>query len=299
MIKNNSKRTLIFGSFFAITSTLLWAGNLTISRGINAHISPVTLSLVRWSIASIALLPFGIKPLFKQWENIKKNILYLFATAFLGIAFFNTLVYTAAKTTTAINLSIISITFPIFILMFSAIFYHEKINAQRTVGLVLVIVGTIYLTTKGNFQAIFVNKPVIGDLIMLIASIVFATYSIFLKNKPKELELIPLQLITFIIGTILLLPIYFLQNDDNLVIPLSLNMLGIYAYLGIFASVIAFISWNFAISLLGATKAGIIYYIIPIFSSILAFSFLNEKIAFYHFVCFGLILLGILLARKD
>ncbi len=290
---------MILGSLYAMIATFLWAGNLTISRGISAHISPISLSLIRWSIASIVLLPFGIKTLLKQWTIIKSNMLYLFVTAFLGIALFNTLVYTAGKTTTAINLSIISLTFPIFILIFSALFYHEKINAQRTIGLILVIIGTIYLTTKGNLQTIFTNKPVIGDLLMLLASIVFATYSIFLKNKPKKLELISLQLLTFLLGTIILLPIYLLQSNQNLIIPLSFNMLGIYAYVSIFASVIAFVSWNASISLIGATKASIIYYIIPIFSSILAFLFLNEKIVFYQFICFGLILVGILLARKD
>jgi drug/metabolite transporter (DMT)-like permease len=75
-------------------------------------------------------LPFALKPLIVEWDIIKEHIPYLSITSLLGITIFNTLIYFAGHTTTAINLSLISITFPVFIVILSRIFFRESITVN-------------------------------------------------------------------------------------------------------------------------------------------------------------------------
>jgi hypothetical protein len=93
------------GYLFAIGATALWSGNFIIARGLNESIPPISLAFWRWVVAVIVFLPFALKPLIAQRDVLKEHISYLAITAFLGITTFNTLIYLAGHTTTALNLS--------------------------------------------------------------------------------------------------------------------------------------------------------------------------------------------------
>jgi len=122
LINRLQNRQIILGCFFALGATAIWSGNFIIARGLNESIPPISLAFWRWVVAVVVFLPFALKPLIVEWDIIKENILYLSITSLLGITIFNTLIYFAGHTTTAINLSLISITFPVFIVILSRIF---------------------------------------------------------------------------------------------------------------------------------------------------------------------------------
>ncbi|MBT4643776.1 MAG: EamA family transporter, partial [Deltaproteobacteria bacterium] len=88
-------------------------------------------------------------------------------------------------TTTAMNLSLIAITFPIFILLISRILYKEIITIRKGVGITLVLIGVLVLITKGRISSLLSISFNIGDVWMLLASMIFAVYSILLKNRPE------------------------------------------------------------------------------------------------------------------
>lgn len=179
----------ILGYFFAIGATAFWSGNFIIARGLAESISPINLAFFRWVVAVVVFLPFALKPLIAEREILKNNLPYLLITSLLGITIFNTLIYLAGHTTTAINLSLISITFPIFIVIFSHIIFGELITINRGVGIILVIFGVVALISKGDFSRILSISFAIGDVWMLMAAIIFAIYSILLKHKPKQLSI--------------------------------------------------------------------------------------------------------------
>jgi len=133
-------------------------------------------------------LPLALKSLIAEREILKNNLPYLLITSLLGITIFNTLIYLAGHTTTAINLSLISITFPVFIVIFSRIILGELITLNRAVGIILVILGVVILISRGDFSRILSISFAIGDVWMLMAAIIFAIYSILLRHKPKQLS---------------------------------------------------------------------------------------------------------------
>ncbi|MCF6213526.1 MAG: DMT family transporter [Flavobacteriaceae bacterium] len=296
-MKNKLKNSpQLLGYFFAFGATAIWSGNFIIARGLNESIPPISLAFWRWFVAVIILFPFAIKNLIANRIIIRKNILYLTITAILGVTIFNTLIYLAGHTTTAVNLSLISISFPIFIIILSRIFYKEHITRYKAIGIVLVLIGVVLLISKGELSSLLSISFAIGDIWMLLAAIIFAIYTLLLKHKPKNLDLLTFQLSTFIIGLIFLFPFYIWENADTHHIQYEIKTILSILYVGIFASLSAYILWNSAVNKIGATNAGMIYYTIPLFSGFLAFIFLEESIGLLHFYSLVLIISGILTA---
>ncbi|MCK5912347.1 MAG: DMT family transporter [Desulfuromusa sp.] len=285
------------GYFFALAATAIWSGNFIIARGLSDNIPPVSLAFWRWVVAIIAFLPFALGPMLAERILLKKHIRYLSVTALLGITVFNTLIYIAGHTTSALNLSLISITFPIFIVLLMRIFYRELITIKKGVGICLVAVGVVQLITKGSPSILLDISFAVGDIWMLAAALTFAIYSIQIKRKPKELSVWAMQLSTFLLGLIFLLPFFLWESVATPDIQWSVTTIGSILYVGIFASLTAFVLWNKAIIAIGPTKAGMVYYTLPLFSGVLAYIFLQESISSLHFVCAGLIISGIFVAN--
>jgi len=287
------------GYVCAIGATAIWSGNFIIARGLTDSIPPVSLAFWRWVVAVIVFLPFALKPLLAERNILKKHIPYLCITSLLGITIFNTLIYFAGHTTTAINLSLISITFPVFIVILSRILFRELITLNKGIGIILVASGVILLITRADLARLLNITFAIGDLWMLLAAITFAVYSILLKRKPENLSIWALQLSTFILGLIFLLPFFVWEHTAVPPVKFETKTIISILYVGIFASLTAFVLWNKAIMKVGPSKAGMIYYTLPLFSGISAWFFLNESVSIVHFYSALLIVTGILTANYE
>ena len=293
-MKNN--KSLVFGYLFALGATAIWSGNFIIARDLNENILPISLAFWRWVVAVLVLTPFAYKKIITEWKILKKNWLYLSIVSFLGVTIFNTLIYFAGHTTTAINLSLISITFPVFIVILSRIIYKEIITVNKAIGILLVLIGVVLLITKGELSKLLNLSFVIGDIWMLLAAIIFALYSILLRKKPAELSISGFQLSTFILGLVFMLPFFIWESSNSPPIQFQSKTIFSILYVGIFASLTAYILWNKAIMKIGATNAGMIYYTLPLFSGFLAYIFLGEAIGMNHLYSLLFILSGIVIA---
>ena len=299
MKKSVAKNPSLAGYLYAVGSTAIWSGNFIIARGLNQSIPPVSLAFWRWTVAVIAFLPFALKPLIAEWPLIKKHLPNLCLTALLGITAFNTLVYYAGHTTTAFNLSLISITFPIFIALLSRLFLGESITPAKGLGFVIVAAGVLFLITKGNLASLLSVSFAIGDLWMLLAAFIFAVYSLLLKRRPEGVSIAAFQLGTFIAGLLFLTPLFIWESASVPPATIKLKTVLAILYVGIFASLVAFIFWNKAIAALGPAKAGMLYYTLPVFSGIAAFLFLGESLTLTHLFSVLLIFAGILIANRE
>ncbi|WP_372368840.1 DMT family transporter [Candidatus Uabimicrobium sp. HlEnr_7] len=293
----NKLQNTQIGYFFAISATILWSGNFIIARGLSENIPPISLAFYRWIVAVVVFFPFAWKSFYEQRNALQSNIIYLSITSLLGITTFNTLIYLAGQTTTAMNLSLISITFPIFIIIITRIFMGESITKSKLIGILLVIIGVLLLLTAGDISHIRHISFTIGDMWMLIAAIIFAAYSVLLKCKPPQISISTLQLSTFILGLIFLLPFFIWEYATTSAVEFDIKIISSIFYVGIFASLLAFIFWNKAIATIGPSKAGMIYYTLPLFSGFLAYIFLQESIGSIHFFSALLIVPGIVIAN--
>lgn len=285
------------GYLFAILATAIWSGNFVIARGLSNDISPISLAFWRWVVATSVFFPLAIKPLIKQRKEIAQNLPYLAITGFLGVTTFNTMLYYAGKTTTAINLSLLSITFPIFIILISRIVFKEFISWKKTLGILMVAFGVVFMITKGQLSALLNLTFQVGDIWMVGGALVFAIYSILLRKKPAELNIWSFQLSTFILGLLFLTPIYAWDYFQSPTVVYTTTTYLSIGYVGIFASLAAFVLWNKSILNIGPSEAGMVYYTLPIFSGALAYFILDEPIGLIHIMSAGLIFSGILIAN--
>lgn len=289
-------KPMLIGFACAIAATILWSGNFIVARGLSEVITPLSLAFWRWVVAILVLLPFAIKPLLAQKSWLKENVGYLCIVSLLGVTLFNSLIYYAGQTSSAINLSLIAITFPIFILVLSRMFLNELIGWNKLAGIVLVAAGILLLISKGQLSVLTELTFSQGDIWMLLASLIFAIYSMLLKRKPAGISVSAFQLASFVLGLIFLLPFYLLELYFIPSKGLESSTVMSILYIGIFASLFAFILWNKAIAIIGALNAGMVYYSLPIFSGILAIIILNEAVTSLHLYSTLFVLSGILLA---
>ncbi len=287
------------GYLFAVIATMIWSGNYIVARELNQSVPPVSLAFWRWFVASAVFLPLAFRTLVDEWTIIRGNLAYLSITAFLGVSAFNTLLYFAAHTSSAINLSLISITSPIFIVILARLFLGDALTFYKGTGILLVVAGVVLLVTRGDLSTLLNLSIAIGDVWMLIAALAFAIYSILIIRKPAQLSIWAFQLSTFILGLFFLVPFFIWETVT--VAPAVYSAGAIYSiiYLGVFASLVSYLLWNRSVLLIGASKTAMTYYTMPLFSGVLAYFFLDETIGLFHLVSGLLIVSGILIANYN
>lgn len=288
--------TTLIGSLCALFATLIWSGNFIVARGVGDAISPVTLAALRWSTASLVILPFAARTIRRERLRLLAHKTHLLLSAFLGVTVFNTLIYVAAHTTAAMNLTLIATTTPVFIVILSRIFLGERITRNRTIGLLLAVTGIVTLVTRGDFAVLRTLDFHQGDLWMLLAGFVWAVYSIVLRQKPADIDQKAYLGTTFLLGVIPLVPGAFIEQAVAPQLALTPAVIGSVIYIGIGASLVAYMLWTRAITLVGPVTASLIYYSLPAFCGVEAYLFLGEPVTLVHGAAFLLIVCGIVYA---
>jgi len=295
-MKLHKSPSAVSGALLALAATFIWSWNYIIARGVSENIPPVALSFFRWSTAFIFIIPFSIKDLMLEKAAVKKNIIYISMMALLSVTLFNTLIYIAGHSTTAINLSLIAISTPVFIILISHYLLNEKTSITGWLGVTVTISGVILLICRGSLSVLLNISFSAGDIWMTSAAMIFALYSILLRRKPSGLGRMTFLAATFGVGTAMLLPLFLIERAFHPVINFTPEVIISILYTGIFASIAAFFLWNRSVEIIGAAKAGIIYYTLPLFSSLWAFLFLDEIFQLIHLFSMILIIAGIFIA---
>jgi drug/metabolite transporter (DMT)-like permease len=293
-----AKKNIYTGIGLAVLAAFIWSGNFIVAKAVNKEISPISLNFYRWLIASVIILPFAIKKFKAEWKTVKQSWHYLFWVSLTGIALFNTFVYTGAHYTSAINLALIGTTSsPIMSIIFARIFLKEKIGWMKLVGMIVCIIGVLFLLSKGNFQNLVSLHFGEGDLWVLLAAFCFSVYNTLVKKKPGALSPVNFLFVIFTFGTLMVLPFYVWEKNHSPAVEWSFSLASSILYLGIAASVICFLIWNIAIGKLGAGRTALFGNLIPVFSSIEAAVILHEQFTWIHITSMVIVFTGIVLAN--
>ena len=282
---------------FLTFTVLFWSGNVIFARLLHADISAIALATGRWWLATVFLLPFAWRYLKKDLKLITKNIGYLSLISFMGISLFNTLLYQAAHTTTSNNIALIQTTMPAMIVLLAVVFLKEQIRPMALLGVVISISGAMMVVARGDLNVLLSWDFAQGDLWMLVANLVYAIYSIMLKNRP---DIHPMSFLgaTFFIGSALLLPLFLWDITNNALPEISTTLVSGFFYIAIFPSILSYLFWNRGVALIGASLAGFFICLIPIFTAILAAFVLDEALSWYHLTGMLLIMAGFVFFQR-
>ncbi|MBT3258072.1 MAG: EamA family transporter [Deltaproteobacteria bacterium] len=283
--------------FLLLIPPLCWGGNAVLARGVVDVVPPVSLAFWRWIAALAILLPFTFRHVKRDWKTAMDSWQWLLVLSFLGVSCFNSMLYTAAHTTTAINVSLMQTAMPTMIILISWIVFKEKISSIQLVGVMVSMVGACFIVVRGQWRILLTMELVEGDVLMLIAVFVYALYSALFRKRPS-IHPLSLLVLTFGWGALMLLPFYIWELVVVGPFSISLAALMSILYVAIFPSIVAYFCWNRGIELIGANRAGLFTYLIPVFASTMAILFLGETLHAYHVMGMALILGGMVIFNR-
>ncbi len=281
------------GVLLALLATVVWSGSFVATRDMADSVPPVQAVFWRWIIATLAVAPFAARQAWQQRRLIRKHLGFVSLATLFGVALYNTLVHQAGLTTSASNMGMIMAASPVIMALYARL-GGERLGPRRTFGLLLAAFGVLLLVGDGSLGFDFGA----GDLWMFGAALSFASYSALLKRKPAELGGLAFLITTFVLGALMLAPAYAISVAVQGGFEVTAGTAGPLLYVGVFSSAVAFFAWNKAISVIGAARAGVVYYLQPVCVAGLGLLLLGERTGPAQLLCMALILGGVALGSR-
>ena len=283
-----------FLPYLLLTLTVLfWSGNFVLGRGIHNLIPPVSLNFWRWAGALLILLPMGLPRLRRQWHLVRCHWVFIVFMSIPSIAIFNAFIYKALQTTTTTNTVLVNAMVPVFIVVMVWAGFGERLTARQAVGVLISLTGLVFIITRGQLSMLASLRFSTGDLWTLGAGLSWALYSVMLRKRPPEMDPIAFLTAIVLVGLVILLPFYLWEIALLGGFPIIWQTAGGLAYVAIFPSVLSYIFYNHGVAMVGAGKAGIFFHLMPVFSILLAFALLGERLEGFHLTGMAFIFCGI------
>jgi drug/metabolite transporter (DMT)-like permease len=276
---------------------LFWAGNAVVGRAVAGEVPPIALAFWRWVVGAAIVLPFAWRHLGRDTRPMLRAWPVMLALSVFGVGVFNTTLYIAAQTTTALNIVMLQSAMPVLIVAASFLLFREVVTARQALGIAVSLAGAVTLVTHGDPAVLAQFDLNRGDLWMMAGILSYAVYTALLRRRPAVHGL-SFVAATFIVGALILLPLYLAETLSGRPLPLAPRSALAIGYVAVFASVLAYLSYNRAVALLGANTAGLGVHLVPVFGTLLAVLLLGEVPRPYHAVGILLIGTGIWLAQR-
>jgi drug/metabolite transporter (DMT)-like permease len=277
---------------------LLWAGNALLARATIGDIPPIALSFWRWVVALAITLPFTAREIFAHRADLLRAWRRLAVLGLLGIGAYNTLLYLALQTTTAINATLVGASMPLMILVLARVWLAEPIRPPQVAGILVSLLGVLTVISHGDLSRLLGLEVSPGDGLMLVATLGWAIYSVLLKRPLPPVSTLALLTVLIAIGIIFILPVYLWELSSGARMAAGWVPPAAILYTGTLASLVAYTLWNRGVREIGAATAGQYSYLIPLFTALLGVGLLREPFHWHHAIGGGLIFLGFVLANR-
>ncbi len=275
----------IQGHLFSLFTIFIWGTTFISTKILLKAFTPIEILFIRFVIgyfALLALYPHRLK------VKERKQELYFAGAGLCGITLYFLLENIALTYTLASNVGVIISIAPFF----TAIFAHlllagEKMRAQFFIGFAVAVGGIFLISFNGSSQ---LKLNPMGDILAVLAAVVWAIYSVLTKKiSGYHYHTISVTRRIFFYGLLFMMPVLFIfkfePDIDQIIKPVNLfNII----FLGFGASAICFVTWNYALKILGAVKTSVYIYMVPVITVITSVLILHETIT-------GTAVLGILL----
>ena len=245
-------------------ATLFWAGNYVIGAAAVATIDPLSLVLLRWAIAVVPLLliaQFVERP---DWRRVLRAWPWLLMLSAFGLLGYNLFLYGALQYTDAFNASLINAFNPALITLAAAIFLRERLTPLAIVGVAIALVGVLVVLSRGDIGTLFGTGFGRGELLMVGAICVWTAYTIAGRLAPK-LPPITSTSIQAVIAVLVLAPISVAAGGPTL--PPTSTTLWALVFIGMLPSVLSYLLWNRALTVIPAGGAGVFLNLITVFTA--------------------------------
>lgn len=297
MFSKLSEPTRANAYLFLTVTMLLWAGNHVIGRWAAGNIPPMTLAFLRWAGAALIVLPLAWPSLERDRTAIVENWRILLLLGLLGSGCYNTLQYIALTGTTVANAAILNSWAPVLIASAAAVLFGDRLSRRQMGGLALSLVGVAIIILRGQYATLAAFAFNRGDLVMVVATAIWAAYTTLLRFRPP-ISTLSFAAVTYTIAGIANLPLAFYEYANGQRIVETWAALGAIVYAAVLASFVAYYLYARSVEIIGGTRTGSFIHLIPLFASVMGLVFLGETPHFYHAAGFALIVSGVWMAAR-
>ncbi len=281
---------------------LLWAGNAVVGRVVVDLVPPLTLNFLRWLLAGALLLPLAawvLRPDSGLWAHWRRFALL----GLLGVGLYNALQYLALHTSTALNVTLVASSMPLWMLALGRLFFDTPVTRAQLLGAAFSMAGVAVVLARGDWAQLARLRLVPGDLYMVAATIGWAWYSWLLARRDEPARMradwaafLLAQIVFGLAWSGLLAGGEWVLTDARIQWgwPLSAALL----YVAIGPAVLAYRCWGLGVQRAGPTVAGFFSNLTPVFAALMSALFLGEAPRLYHAAAFALIAAGILISSR-
>ncbi|MEO0062093.1 MAG: hypothetical protein RLZZ08_653 [Pseudomonadota bacterium] len=274
---------------------VLWAGNSIVARAVRFDMPPFTLAFLRWAGATLVLAPFAIAPLRRDWRALLAGWKVVLLLGVLGIGAFNALLYSGLQFTTATNALLLQAAIPAVVVVLDRVLFGVRSSLWQSVGVGCSILGVVAIVFEGDPGAAMRLHFGLGDVLILLAVVVWAIYTVFLRQRPK-VSPVSFVAATFFLGVMAMAPLAVWEQAHGAQIHWNAGVWAAIAYVALLPSLLSYFIFNWAAGVVGPARAGQAITMMPLFGALMSAALLGERLQPYHFAGMALIVAGIALS---
>ena len=288
-----TKNFSYIGILSLIFAMFIWASSFIALKAAMEDLGPFTVIFLRMLIASLCFVYF-IKS-FLKYDFSKKDIKFILLLALFEPCLYFIFESKALQLTSASQAGMITSLMPIITAMAAGYFLKEIITKQLIFGSLIAMSGAIWLSLQGT-TSISSPNPLLGNFLELLAMVCGAGYTITARYLSDKYSALFITAIQAFIGAIFFTPLFIYEYFT---IPLNITMNSFLwvLYLGVVVTLAGYGLYNYALTKIQASKAAVFVYLIPVFTLILAYFVLNEKLSVLEFIACFVILFGVFLSE--
>ncbi len=280
-----------------VLTTLIWGSNAVAARLAVDQVSPMMLTTARWSVACIALWLVARRQVVAQLPALRPRWRYLLLMGTGGFTAFNALFYTAAHHTTAVNLALIQGVIPVLVLLGGVLVLRLRVSAMQLAGVAVTLAGVGMVASRGQWSVLAALDFNVGDVGILLASLLYAGYTLGLRSRPAVPPLVFFAAVAAVAALVSLPLLAAEVLAGRFFWPTPLGWL-IVLYVGLMPSFVSQIFFIRGVELIGPARASVFLNLNPVFGPALAVLLLGEPLHAYHVVALAMVLGGIWLAER-
>lgn len=288
-------KSFMAGHIAAFITILIWGTTFTSTKVLLQAFTPIEILFIRFLIGYFAL--WCAYPHKLALEK-RKQEWYFITAGLCGVTLYYLFENIALTYTLASNVGVIISIAPFFTVIFSCLFLHDKRPSARFFfGFLLAMAGIFILSFDSSTELQF--NP-IGDILAVTAAVIWAAYSIITK-KISEFGYPVIQTTrrTFFYGLLFMIPaLFFMDFHVELQQFSNAKFIWNFLFLSFGASALCFVTWNFAVKLLGSVKTSVYIYMVPVITTVSSALILHEKITITTIAGIVLTLLGLFLSEN-
>ena len=282
-----------FASICLIIAMFIWGSSFVAFKYALAGYSPLVVIAARMSVASLIFLVFWKFLAGQQYR--KGDWKYLLIMSLCEPCLYFVFEAWALVNTTASEAGVVTATLPLLVAALAALVLKETISKNHYLGFAITLPGVIWLTLAGEASESAPN-PALGNFLEFLAMVSAAGYTVALKYVSQRYSAFFLTAIQSFIGAVFFVPLAFVFEPEMPQWHSEAAMAVV--YLGVVVTMFAYGFYNFAIRHLSATQTVMFTNLIPVFTLILAFFILQERITVQQWFAAGLIIVGVLISQR-